>query len=338
MTPPYPAFTDTFPGLLAALPKDRQIVVIGHARPDGDCIGSQVALVRVCRALGYDAVCLNPDPVPRRLEFCVGDTPFLAFADVAPDAVAVYVDCADSGRAGARIAERFSAPVGVIDHHISNLGYATHNLVDAASCATAEILTGLFLRHALPIDVITAKALYVGIATDTGQFRFRATTARTFAYASELVRLGAEPDEAGNELYERESFGKIQLLQHFLASLRTECDGRICLGILPEGIYEQTGTGVEDTEGLVDYARSIEGVDIGVLIEIRQGAIKGSLRAKRPDFRVDQVAARFNGGGHACAAGLNLKDVPLEQFRTQLVAALAAQLAAADAAQPVPSP
>lgn len=328
MTQSYSAFADTFPALLAALPKDRPVLVIGHARPDGDCIGSQVALARVLRAVGHDARCLNPDPVPRRLEYCVGDTPFVAFDDAPADAAAVYVDCADLGRAGPRIAQRYPHPVGVIDHHLSNPGYAEHNLIDAESCATAEILAGLFLRHGLPVDETTAKALYVGIATDTGQFRFRATTARTFAYASELVRLGALPDEAGNELYERESFGKIQLLQRFLASLRTECDGLVCVGVLPEGIYEETGTDAEDAEGLVDYARSIEGVEIGALIEVRRGAIKGSLRAKHARYRVDRVAAQFNGGGHACAAGLNVKDMSLDAFRERLVAALAEQIAA----------
>ncbi|MEY2882057.1 MAG: hypothetical protein RLZZ15_4437, partial [Verrucomicrobiota bacterium] len=170
-----------------------------------------------------------------------------------------------------------------------------------------------------------------GVLTDTGQFRFNSTTRRCFVLAGELVARGASPVEAGYHLYERETAGKMQLLQRFLASLRLECGGRVCVGTLPAGIFEQTGTTAEDTEGLVDYARSIEGVDIGALIEERaDGSVKGSLRAKAPAFRVDLVAAQFNGGGHACAAGLNLKS-GAENFPARLVAALAERLAVVDA-------
>ena len=144
---------------------------------------------------------------------------------------------------------------------------------------------------------------------------------------------GAEPSVAGYELYERESEGNLRLLQHFLASLRLECGGRVCIGKLADGIFESTGTTAEDTEGLVDYARSIEGVDIGALIEERSdGTVKASLRAKEPAYRVDLVAAQFNGGGHACAAGLNLKS-GTENFSARLVAALSARVVVVDAAK-----
>lgn len=323
-----------FPQLSAALPAlferlaGQSVVVLGHARPDGDCIGSQVAFCRVLRAKGIDAICANPDPVPRRLAFLVGDTPFVRVDELDDrPRLAVYVDCADLRRAGEGTKARFPAPAGNIDHHISNNGYAEHNYIDVAAAATGEILAGMFLDAGLPIDALTAQGLYVGLATDTGQFRFPATTERCFLLAAKLVALGADPARAGNELYERESFGKIQLLQRFLASLQTECDGRVCVGLLPEGSYAETGTTPEDTEGMVDYARSIEGVEVGVLIEMRDGAIKASLRATRADYRVDRIAARFNGGGHACAAGLNMKGVSLEDFRSKLIAAIAEQVA-----------
>lgn len=323
-----------FPKLSAGLPalferlQGRKIVVIGHARPDGDCIGSQVALCRVLRAKGIDALCVNPDPVPRRLQFLVGDTPFVRFEQLdAQDYDAVYVDCADLRRAGEAVKTRFAKPAGNVDHHLSNIGYGEHNFIDTAAAATGEILAGMFLDAGLEFDALTAQGLFVGIATDTGQFRFPATTGRCFEIAAELVRRGADPALAGNELYEQETFGKLQLLQRFLASFKTECDGLVCVGLLPEGSYAETGTTPEDTEGMVDYARSIEGVEIGVLIEMRDGAIKGSLRSTTPTYRMDRVAARFNGGGHACAAGLNVKGVSLEAFRAELVAAIAEEIA-----------
>lgn len=330
----YPHLRDAFARLLAAC-ADRRVVVVGHARPDGDCIGSQVALARLLRARGIDAVCCNPDAVPRRLEFLVTDTPFVPLATaVAEDRVAIFVDCADRNRATDAFAAAFPAPLSNIDHHLSNPGFAAINLVDTASAATAEILAGLARDAGLATDAATANALLTGIATDTGQFRFSATTARTFRLSADLVEAGADPAAMGLQLYERETFGKMQLLQRFLASLQTFADGRVCLGLLPDGIYAETGTSVEDTEGLVDYARSIEGVEIGVLVEVRGGAIKASLRSKDAAYRVDKLAGQFGGGGHACAAGLNVKGETLEHFLPRLRAALETQIAAVAAARP----
>jgi phosphoesterase RecJ-like protein len=330
----YPQLHDVFARLLAACAA-RRVVVIGHARPDGDCIGSQVALARLLRSRGVDAVCCNPDPVPRRLEFLVpADMAFIPLETaLAEQRAAIFVDCADRNRATARFSDAFPRPLGNIDHHLSNPNFAEYNLVDTPSAATAEILAGLVQDAELALDPVVAMGLYTGIATDTGQFRFAATTERTFRLSAALVAAGADPARMGLELYERETLGKLQLLQRFLASLETYADGRVCIGLLPDGIYEQTGTNTEDAEGLVDYARAIDSVEVGALVEVRKGAIKGSLRAKHSDYRVDQLAAKFNGGGHACAAGLNVKGESLESFLPRFRAALIAQVDAVQQAR-----
>lgn len=329
----YPTLSPQFARLLEAV-AGQKIAVIGHARPDGDCIGAQVALARVLIARGHDVICVNPDPVPRRLVFLTEGMTFLRSDDVVAsneERAAIFVDCADHARAGERVKLRYPAPAGVIDHHLSNAGYAAINLVDSASAATCEILAGVFFDHGIPVDAQAAQALFTGILTDTGQFRYNSTTRRCFVLAGELVARGAHPAQAGYELYERETEGKLKLLQHFLSSLRLECNRRVCIGILPPGIFEVTGSSAEDTEGLVDYARSIDGVDVGALLELRtDGSVKASLRAKDPAYRLDAVAAKFNGGGHACAAGLNLKT-DTRDFYTRLVAALAERLAVVDA-------
>ncbi|MDR1281528.1 MAG: DHH family phosphoesterase [Opitutaceae bacterium] len=325
------------------LPSPPPLVIIGHTRPDGDCIGSQTALALLLRARGHNVICANPDPVPRRLLFAAAtDTlAWLRYDDLDADAAriggertALFADCAGPDRAGPRFQTRY-APTALanIDHHLANPGYARHNIVDDTAAAACEILAGLFLDNDLPIDAPIAQALYTGISTDTGQFRFPATTARTFTLAAELVRRGADPAAAGYQLYERETFASLQLKRHFLDSLQLECGGRACIGFLPDGIFQQLGASPEDTEGLVDNARCIEGVDIGVLIEERADSIKASLRAKDACYRVDRIAAQFGGGGHACAAGLNLKGdarPALAEFRKALVAAIAAQFAAVD--------
>lgn len=335
----YPELAERLRALLPAL-SQRKIAVIGHARPDGDCIGSQVALARVLAATGVEAVCVNADPVPRRLHFLTRQTcvlPAEAILPAAADYTAIYVDCADAARSGTRLSAAFPRPLAMFDHHLSNAGFAAHDFIDVNSAATAEILAGLFLDLGLLIDAEAAQALYVGILTDTGQFRYHSTTRRTFLLAAELLARGARPSEAGYELYERESIGKLRLLESFLQSLQFEAGGRICLGLLPLGSYAATGSGPEDTEGLVDYARAIDGVEVGVLIEEREsGGVKASLRARNPACRVDRIAGRFNGGGHACAAGLT-STLPTSEFYPALVAAITAQLAAMDAtAEPTP--
>jgi phosphoesterase RecJ-like protein len=303
--------------------KGKKVAVLGHQRPDGDCIGSTVAVVRMLKNLGIEAIGLNRDATPTTLEAFVGDTPMALAADFTPDGhIAVSVDCADFQRVGERLNELFPEVALNVDHHISNKLYGSENLVIATACATAEILAGCYLDNGYEIDAITAQALYVGIATDTGQFRFPSTTSDTFEIARRLCECGANPSAAAHELYERESFAKIKLLQKFLDSLTMEFENRVCVGLIEDGVYEQTGATIDDSEGLVDYARAIDGVDIGVLIEDRAGALKGSLRAKDPAYRVDQIAKQFGGGGHACAAGLNVENSSIKEFYPQLMAAI----------------
>ena len=298
-----------------------------------------MALARVLSSLGFDVICVNADVVPRRLQFLVQGMTFLRTDDVLnskEDRAAIFVDCADQARPGERLKLRYPAPVAAVDHHLSNVRFAGVNLVDSASAATCEILAGIFFDNGYRMDAQTAQALYTGLLTDTGQFRFHSTSRRSFLLAGDLVARGANPSEAGYQLYERETLGKLKLLQHFLASLKFECSDRVCVGTLPPGIFELTGSTGEDTEGLVDYARSIEGVDIGVMIEYRaDGTLKASLRAKDPAYRLDLAAASFNGGGHACAAGLNLKS-GTESFRERLLAVLAERVRVVDAERAKP--
>ncbi len=318
----YPEHKEAFLKALESL-KDKRVAVLGHLRPDGDCIGSQVALCRVLRAIGVAAVAVKVSPIPRILQKFVGDTPFVTEKSLEDSSnyVAVTVDCADPGRIGKELQEQFTNIFLNVDHHISNPSYAVENFVIPDSSATGEILAGLFLDNELPLDAVTAQALYVAIATDTGQFRFGSTTAQVFEICQRLCRYGADPAAASLELYEQASFNKLKLLQRFLNTLELRFGGRVCIGKLEAGAYEETGAELEDSEGLVDYARAIAGVDIGVLLEERNGSLKGSLRAKNPVYRVDRIAEIFGGGGHACAAGLNIEE-DWETFYPRLLKAL----------------
>lgn len=309
--------------------KGKPVLVLGHRRPDGDCIGSQVALTRVLIELGVNACAVNQDPVPRTLKKFVGNTPFFSPEEIeGNDFTIVTVDCADKHRIGEELSKRFPEVFLNIDHHVSNNNYAKTNFVLADASATGEILAKFFLDCEMKIDSITADALYVGIATDTGQFCYSGTNASVFEVCRRLCEYGADPSSVAHELYEREKPGRIQLLQRFLASFRMEHDERVCIGTLRDSYYKETNTHPEDAESFVDYARSMEGVEIGALLEERSGKIKGSLRAKDASYRVDVLAKEFNGGGHACAAGFNVNQT-WEEFYPKLVDAIGRHLAKA---------
>ena len=322
----FPAQSDCFGNVIDSV-KGQKVAVLGHQRPDGDCIGSTVALVRLLRSLGIDSIGLNRDATPATLSAFLGDTPMALAEDFTPSGhVAFSVDCADFKRVGSRINKLFPKVGLNVDHHISNRLYGTENLVIATAAATAEILAGFYFDNEYPIDTVTAQALYVGIATDTGQFRFPSTTANTFEIARRLCEYGADPSAAAHELYEKESFAKTKLLQNFLNSLTIDFKGLVCIGLIKKGAYKATGATIEDAEGLVDYTRVIDGVEIGVMLDERNGALKCSLRAKDPKFRVDQIAKQFGGGGHACAAGLNVDDSSIEEFLPLIRSAIGKRL------------
>jgi len=295
------------------------VLVLGHRRPDGDCIGSQVALTRILRAMGTNAIAVNNDPVPRTLQKFVGDTPFTDPQGIeAGDYKIVTVDCADHARVGDELRERFPSVFLNVDHHVSNTKFAEHNFVLSDASATGEILAKFFFDSDLEVDQTTADALYLGICTDTGQFCYSGTNAAVFEVCRKLCESGCNPSMVAHELYEREKPGRIQLLQKFLASFRMEFNDSVCIGSIREDFYQETGTKPEDAENFVDYARSLEGVEIGVLVEDRNGKLKGSFRAKNKKYRVDLLAKQFSGGGHACAAGFNV-EVPFDEFYPNLV-------------------
>lgn len=302
------------------------VLVLGHRRPDGDCIGSQVALTRILRAMGTNAIAVNNDPVPRTLQKFVGDTPFTDPQGIeAGDYKIVTVDCADHARVGDELRERFPSVFLNVDHHVSNTKFAEHNFVLSDASATGEILAKFFFDSDLEVDQTTADALYLGICTDTGQFCYSGTNAAVFEVCRKLCESGCNPSMVAHELYEREKPGRIQLLQKFLASFRMEFNDSVCIGSIREDFYQETGTKPEDAENFVDYARSLEGVEIGVLVEDRNGKLKGSFRAKDKKYRVDLLAKQFSGGGHACAAGFNV-DVPFDEFYPNLVNSIGAHL------------
>jgi phosphoesterase RecJ-like protein len=309
-----------FPEADASLPvwvramRGKRVAVLGHIRPDGDCIGSQVALTRILLQLGVKAVSCHADVIPSQLQGFVADTP-LTGPDLDWESVdeVVVADCSSAERCGDLLVSHASKAAWCLDHHRSNAGFARHNWIEPDAAATAEMIAGLAFDQGWPIDAVTAQALYVGIATDTGQFRYEGTTSRVFAICARLVEAGAKVKDASHALYEQESEGRLRLLKAFLDTLTVSLDGQLAMGCITQSMLRQCNCTRSDTEGFVDYLRSIAGVRIAALLEEQpDGGSKGSLRSKWAKERVDLVAAYFGGGGHACAAGFSSEAAPVQ--------------------------
>lgn len=322
----FPHLAERFSELFASVANDR-VQVLGHARPDGDCIGSQIALTRLLRAEGVDAVALNADPVPEALGFLIEDTPILNLREKLDESSLLFVDCADEARVGPLSSKAIAGHnfLGNIDHHISNTEYSHFNLVDAKAAATCEIIAGLAFDFGWDVDALTAQALLTGIMTDTGRYAYAATSSRVFDLSARLVDCGAQPVVTSQSLYENEPFCRLELLQRFLATLRTEAGGQIGTGKVMHQDFLDTGAEYEHTEGFVDYTRSIRGVKIGIYFEQRESTVKGSFRAEHAEYRVDKLARAFGGGGHACAAAFST-DEPLESIEPKVIAAIEKRL------------
>ena len=294
-------------------------------RPDGDCIGSQVALCRILLAAGVDSICVNRDRVPPNMISYTQGLTFLTGDQYVPDGrVAVAVDCADASRIGPDLLDKFGGKLwGNIDHHASNPGYAQHNIVVKTAAATCHVLAYGALRQNLGCDTATAKALHLGIVTDTGRFSYASATAEVFALAAELIERGANPAETNFLVFEHESRGKLELTQRFLNSIQFHEAGKICSGELTQADYTATGTTKEDKEGLVEFPRSVEGVEIAVLMEEGRDGVRGSLRGRDPRLRLDLLAGKLNGGGHVLAAGFNMLGCTLAKDRVRILGIVA---------------
>ncbi len=323
----FPELEGPFRALLGAC-RGGNIAVAGHMRPDGDCAASQFALADILSGAGAArVVCVNQNPLPRLYKSFAHGREFLdagAFDD--PSFEVVTVDCADYARTNLRLCERFPSPLGCIDHHFSNNSSARINLIDPSASATAELIAGMAFDAGLEISPENAGRLYMGIVTDTRQFTTPSARPAAFEIAARLLECGADAAKVAEELYQRETMGRLKLLGSFLETLELFENSRACVGVLKAGIFEETGSEKADSDGLVDYARSIDGVEIALLLEQMPNGVKGSLRARTPDMRVNEIAARFGGGGHLAAAGFTAEGETLEGFREKIVSIIGEHL------------
>ena len=306
----------------------RRFLITGHRNPDGDALGSGIALQRLIRKMGKEATIVVRDGfakplmnIPGAAEVMISDTLPADYPD-AYDAL-FAMECPEVHRTGYNV---LPGPVVNIDHHLGNEMYGEVNYLDIEAPAVGEMVLQLNRHHLKqPLDADTATAMYVSLATDTGFFRYHNTTLRTFQAAEELVRAGAIPGDVSLWINESNSPGSIKLLGLCLTTLQLHGGGRIATTELPKRFFGEAAASPEDTEGIVNYGRSIEGVLISALLKESDGSTRVSLRAK-PGVDVQQVAAMFGGGGHKAASGCTI-PLPLTEAKAKLIPLLEAALA-----------
>jgi bifunctional oligoribonuclease and PAP phosphatase NrnA len=319
--------------VLAELRDSERFVLVTHENPDGDALGSLVAMHELLKALGKDSVMFmaaDEFPLPYEYRFFRLD----GLVSVIPDDVAertiVFLDCGNIDRNPAEVIKRDDAHILNIDHHHDNTHFGTVNhVVPEASC-TAEIvwdlMRGLDVEPTLPI----AEALYVGLVTDTGKFMYENTGTRAHVMAAELIDAGVAVHEIYHRLYEGIPYGKLELLARGLAHVERYDGGALTLTHLSAADYLETGAEENYSEGVVDHLRSVEGTAVAGLVrdllgEGQEGRRKVSLRATDGRVDVSRIARVQGGGGHRQAAGFST-ELPWEELVRFLRDEVAAQL------------
>ena len=301
--------TDFCPEMLSALHNANSILLCTHAQPDGDAIGSTLAMGLGLRALGKQVTLLDEDPVPGQMRFLPGADGF-----VQPDAVAgkafdaaLALDTATVELLGSCKAAFFTAPVTLLmDHHPDNPRYAVCSVVDGGASAAGCLVYRCLRALNVPITKEIAVCLYCAVSTDTGNFRFQNTNAEAFSIMADLMEAGLDLPAAARPLHQLREEPHARLLGRALDSLKIFAGGRCACMRLTRADYQAARALPEHNTNIVNYALDIPGVEMAFLAEEREdGQVKASLRAL-PPWNVAEIAKAFGGGGHRLAAGLRL--------------------------------
>jgi phosphoesterase RecJ-like protein len=318
MTPILP-----FEEVIRAVRSSRTVFLTVHQRPDGDALGSQIALAFACERLGLKVFMANEDPVPPRYRFLPWARRIRTGAAGLPRRfdLAFILECATPARAGVcgRVARRAKVLVNM-DHHLGNRVYGDINLVDPTTPAEVLLAEQVLIRLGIPLTRDIATAFYVGLYTETGGFRYNNTTAEVLNLASRLVEAGVNPKDVGEAVYERFPVRRLRLLGRSLGTLEVR-DG-VAWMHLTQRDFEEFGATEVDAEDFVEYPRAVGGVKAAVFLrETPQGDVRASLRAKVP-LPLNVIAARFGGGGHAYAAGCTIGHSGVAEARRKIAPAL----------------
>jgi phosphoesterase RecJ-like protein len=283
----------------------QRFVISSHARPDGDSIGSQLAMAYALKALGKDVVVVNADPAPAPL------MAFPAVADIliAPTVTgefdaAIIMECGDLSRTGVKGLERFF--VINIDHHPGNSGYGQINWFDATAAACGEMVFDLTRALAVPLSLEIATHVYLAILTDTGSFHYSSISPRTFDICRETLEAGVDPVAVARNVYDSNNMGRLKLFGAVLSAMQIDQTGRIAIVYLDHEMARAAGGTYEDTEGLINLPLTVKEIQAVVFFKQDEGdQYRVSMRSKGA-IDIGAVAKQFGGGGHKNAAGCTI--------------------------------
>lgn len=302
-----------------------------HEGPDGDALGSLLGMHQILETLGKDSAMFLaakefPLPIEYRhlpLEGVFHEPP----ADLR-DRVVIFLDCGNIDRMPVDFLRDGGKCVVNIDHHHDNTEFGSLNFVNDGASSTAEIVYELAMLLDVKISASIARALYIGIVTDTGKFMYDNTDARTLEIAAALVRAGVDIDDVNRRLYESVPFEKLRLLSLALDKVELRCDGELITTYIDRHDYEKAGAGEEMTEGIIDQLRAVDGIRVAAVVrdQVSRGraARKISLRAGDDHTDVSVLARRFGGGGHVRAAGCST-ELEFEEIIEELCSGLGEQ-------------
>ena len=313
------------------LARGTHFLLTTHENPDGDALGSLLAMHEILKQLGKDAVMfMSPDDLPLPFEY--RHLPLDDVLHELPEDLGirtlVFLDCGNIERMPVDFNITDDSRVLNIDHHHDNTRFGTTNLVVGSASCTAEILYELMDDLGADITPEIAYPLYVALVTDTGRFQYENTTATSHRMAADLIDRGVDVHHTFRRLYENVPIEKLQLLERVLSRMQRFDDGRVTLSYLERKDYEDTKTDESYSEGVIDHIRALEGTLVAALVREqlrpeREGIRKVSLRAASPDVDVSVIARKESGGGHRQAAGFSTRKTSEEliEFLREEVAA-----------------
>ena len=295
----------------------RSILLTTHTNPDGDAIGSLIAMGLCLDRMKKVTTLYNESPIPDVYRYLPSvDRVVDHLPDNAVYDTAIVLDCGNIQRVGEAADRICRLPVIInIDHHTTNTGFGHFQQIDIDACATAEIIYRMIRELAVPITQDIAVSIYTGILTDTGSFRFSNTNQAAFAICEEMVHRGVNPYHIAQHIYGTYSLGRIKLLNLALDSIEISGNGKLSMMTLTREMMDETETQPEDADGMINYARGIQDVKVAVLIQENNNG-KGELHSPtqyhvslRSDGSIDvgEIASSFGGGGHLSAAGFNIE-------------------------------
>lgn len=303
------------------LRKSKKAVISGHTMPDGDSIGSVLAMSLLLTEIGVENQVTSYDSIPAMYRFLPGVEKAIPFDHLRDDYdTAVILDCTDLNRLGDGLDKALAQiPMIInIDHHVSNQEFGHLNYVDSGAAATGEIVFELIEKMGVPLNREMAVNLYTALVMDTGSFMFDNTTDRTHAITAELFKSGIDAAQINNNLFENKDIVQLKLLGYGLTRLKTTADGRIAWVTIPLEAIRELGAQDEHADGIINYPRMINGVEVGLLFrEISPGKFKVGFRSKK-QVDVNKLAAVFGGGGHPRASGCIIEGT-IEEIEKRVI-------------------